>query len=108
MVKCRFDMKTNIQGMDITHYKFIKLGDKYAKLVEHTLIDGEHGFILSSKHKKNDFIMEVETIWTLKEGKKTFKVIHSVITIELFDVIQQIFVIPESHKNILIDLFGML
>lgn len=108
MVKCRFNMKTDILGLDITHYKFIKLGDKYAKLATHHLKNGIHKFVLTSRHKKNDFIMSIETVWELKEGKKTFKIIHSVVEIKLFGVIQQIFVVPESHKNILQDLYDML
>lgn len=108
MVKCRFNMKTDIIGFYITHYKFIKLGDKYGKLVEHELKNGVHRFILTSRHKKNDFVMEIETIWDLKEGKKTFKIIHSVVEIKLFGVVQQIFVVPESHRNILQDLYDML
>jgi len=90
MVKCRFGMKTNILGLDITHYKFIKLGDKYAKLMDHHNEDGLHIFTLSSRHKKNDFVMEIETIWELKEGKKTFKIIHSIVEIKLFGVIQHL------------------
>jgi len=108
LVRCRFDVKTNILGIDITHYKFIKLGDKYAKLKDHTNKDGEHTFMLSSRHKKNDFIMEIETIWKLKEGKKTFRIIHSIVEINLFGTVQEIYVIPESHKNMLKDLFAML
>ena len=108
MVKCRFDMRTNILGMDITHYKFINFGDKYAKLNDHVLVDGKHTFKLTSRHKKNDFIMYIETVWELSKGKKTFRVIHSIVEIELFGVIQEIYIIPESHKNMLIELFDII
>ena len=108
MVKCRFNLKTDILGLDITHYKFIDLGDKYAKLNDHTLKDGKHTFRLTSRHKKKKFVMEIETIWELSEGKKTFSVVHSIVEIELFGVIQEIYIIPESHKNMLIELFDII
>jgi hypothetical protein len=101
-------LKTKILGINQTHYETIDLGDKYAKLDEQYEDNDKQVFKLTSRHKKGEFIMEIETVWTLKKGKKTFSVVHSIVEIDLFGVIQEIFVVPESHLNILRKIYSMM
>ena len=99
LVRCRFNMMTNIIGLVEKKYKFMDFGGKFAKIKD-IYKDGEYTKIfLESRHVRKKFVMIIETVWRIKDKMKTFEPLSAVVSIDIFGVDWQIFVIPDSHKN---------
>lgn len=101
MGRCRFNLDMDVYGLPYNKYNIVKIGDKYAKIVK--ILDETDGyrFVLESRHKNKDFLMVIETVWYLPRERVTFKIEKSVMEIEIFDVVQELYAIPESHINTL-------
>lgn len=97
---CRFDLSRMFVNKSES-YKIIGLGDKYAKLRSVDTTDEGYIFRLESIHKKEDFRMIIETMWSLKYNTKTFVVIHCIVEIEVFGACFEVMVVPKSHINTL-------
>jgi hypothetical protein len=101
MGRCRFNLDLSVYGLPINKYDTIRLGDKYAKIIDVREDDKEYKIILESRHKNRDFFMTIETIWTLIKGNKTFRVYKAFLDIKIFDITSEVYAIPESHFNTL-------
>lgn len=101
MGKCKFNLKVDVIGADVEKYSIVKLGGKYAKIKKVYDEDDRYVLTLESRHKNRDFIMFIETIWTISKRRKTFEIISNVVSIDLFGIDWTIYVIPDSHINTL-------
>jgi len=101
MGRCRFNLNLDVYGLPINKYETIRLGDKYAKIIDVDETEKEYKIILESRHKNRDFFMTVETIWDLNKGRKTFKISKAFLEIKIFDIVVEVHAIPESHFNTL-------
>ena len=101
MGRCRFNLDLDVYGLPINKYDTIRLGDKYAKIIDVVEEDKQYKIILESRHKNRDFFMTIETIWILPKKTKTFKVYKTFVEIKVFNLVSEIHAIPESHFNTL-------
>lgn len=101
MRKYKFNLKLPVSGLDYENYKIVELGDKYAKINGIRDLNGIREFVLSSKHKRYDFSMEIESIWHYNKSKKEFKIKRVFVEIDIFDILVEPFTLPQSHINTL-------
>lgn len=97
MKKCKFDLKIPVDGLNFNIYKTITLGDKFAKILDIKKEDETYRILLKSEHKRHDFKMEIESIWSLSVKKGIFKLIQVIVDVGIFDLLSETYAIPESH-----------
>lgn len=99
--KYRFNLSVAYKGADVERYKVVDLGDSFARVKDAYYKNGLLRVIVEGVYKYHDFLMEIETIWTLSQSQKTFAIITSTVEVDMFKLDWNIFIIPKDHMEAL-------
>ena len=94
----KFNLKLNIVGLNCDKYNFITMGDKNAKIVN--IVKDKIGttIVIDSIYTRGEVDFMIESIWEIKRKQKTFKIVEVILNISKFDLNNDIYMIPKSHR----------